>query len=82
MQRKLVGLLPEGRRIPRTGTPVLDGSQAVGQVTSGGFSPVLGCPIALGYVAAGLAEPGRELALDLGRQPVAARVHRRNFLVR
>lgn len=80
--KKLVGLRPEGRRIPRTGTPVLDGGETVGAVTSGGFSPILNGPVALAYVAAASATMDRELALDLGRTPIPARVQRRNFLAR
>ncbi len=61
-----VGLLPEGRRIPRHGNPVLADGNPVGEVTSGGFSPTLDRPIALGYVAAGLAKVGTELEIELG----------------
>ena len=35
----------------------------VGVVTSGGFSPSLGAPIAMGYVPPSLARPGTELAV-------------------
>lgn len=49
--RKLVGLVVEGRGIPRAGYPITDGDGAdVGVVTSGSQSPVLGQGIALGFV--------------------------------
>ena len=43
------------RRRARSSTPA---GAVVGKVTSGGFSPSLGAPIAMGYVPPALAEPG------------------------
>lgn len=64
--KRLVGLVGDGRRSPRTGYSVsdADGSQ-VGVVTSGAPSPTLGHPIALAYVPEALAEPGTELGIDV-----------------
>ncbi len=50
--RCLVGLRPAGRAPARTGAPIHAGEQEVGLVTSGGFSPTLNAPIALGYLRA------------------------------
>jgi aminomethyltransferase len=66
--RRLTALLPEGRRIPRHGAPILRGGQVVGEITSGGQSPTLNRPIALGYVATEFSKPGGQtLQIDLGR---------------
>jgi aminomethyltransferase len=56
--RKLVGLIAEGRRVPRAGFPVVAEGQVIGQVTSGAPSPTLGKPIAIAYVDAAHAAPG------------------------
>jgi aminomethyltransferase len=56
--RKLVGLVAEGRRVPRAGYQVVADGEVVGEVTSGAPSPTLGKPIAMAYVDAAYAEPG------------------------
>ncbi|RII15653.1 Aminomethyltransferase [Streptomyces sp. YIM 130001] len=56
--RKLVGLIAEGRRVPRAGYQVVVDGKVIGEVTSGAPSPTLGKPIAMAYVDAAHAEPG------------------------
>jgi aminomethyltransferase len=50
--RKLVGLSVEGKMPVREGAPIFVGETQVGIVTSGGFAPSVGAPIAMGYVSA------------------------------
>lgn len=87
-RRRLVGLLGEGRRAGRHGYDVLDpgpgpdsGSEGpgervrpIGMVTSGALSPTLGRPVAMAYVEAALAEPGRHLGIDVRGQLLACEV--------
>jgi len=59
-ERRRVGLSPEGRAPMREGTAIFDsaeGGNRVGTVTSGGYGPSVGAPIAMAYLPAG-ATPG------------------------
>ena len=58
--------------MPQSKAPVRDGAvlssqsgEVVGHVTSGGFSPTLQRPIAMGYVERDYMTPGSRLATDL-----------------
>jgi aminomethyltransferase len=73
-ERRVVGLIAEGRRAPRAGYAVLDGDEAIGVVTSGAPSPTLGMPIALAAVPADRAEPGTRLTIDVRGTHVPARI--------
>ncbi|MBJ6120731.1 glycine cleavage system aminomethyltransferase GcvT [Sphingomonas mollis] len=61
---KRVGLIVTGRQPVREGASVVaeDGS-VIGRVTSGGFAPTLGAPIAMAYVPAALAIVGTAVRL-------------------
>jgi aminomethyltransferase len=68
-RRKRVGLLPEGRTIVRGEAALFsDGDDEIGVVTSGGFSPTLERPIAMGYIAAGRIGPGAIVTRVRGRE--------------
>ncbi len=70
-----VGFDVDGRQPVREGALVLDGEgNEVGKITSGGFSPSLQRPIAMGYVASHLAEPGTALKLEQRAKLFDARV--------
>ncbi len=72
--RKRVGLSVDGKLPVREGAPIFDGETAVGVVTSGGFSPTVGAPIAMGYVAASVSEIGTALTAEVRGKRIAVRV--------
>ncbi len=73
--RLRVGIAPEGRAPARAGTEIRTAAgEPVGTVTSGGFSPTLDRPIAMGYVRRDHAADGTELALLVRGRPLSARI--------
>jgi aminomethyltransferase len=73
VRRTLVGFAVEGRGIARQGHGVLSGGEAVGEITSGTWSPTLEKAIGMAYVPPALAAPGTPLELDVrGRKLPAA----------
>ena len=82
--RKRVGLRPEGRAPMREGVAIFDapeGGNEVGRVTSGGFGPTVGGPVAMGYVTAEHAKVdtalwgevrGKRLPLTVTKMPFVA----------
>jgi aminomethyltransferase len=70
-----IGLDVEGRQPVREGALILNSEGTeLGRITSGGFSPSLQRPIAMGYVASHLAETGTALKLEQRGKLFDARV--------
>ncbi len=68
-----VGLAVDGRQPAREGCDIYAGDRLVGRVTSGGFSPSLQAPIAMGYVSAAHASVNTSLEIDVrGRRLTAS----------
>ncbi len=66
--RHRVGLKPEGRAPMRHDVPLFqseNGGEQIGIITSGGFGPSIGGPVAMGLVADGLHQPGTVLYGEL-----------------
>jgi aminomethyltransferase len=63
--RRRVGLLVDGKLPVREGAKLFDGEDEIGVVTSGGFAPSVGAPIAMGYVPRDHAEPGTAIAAEV-----------------
>ena len=72
--RKLVGIRPEGRAPARDGTEIRIGDEIVGRITSGGFGPTVGGPVAMGYVTAAHAAPGTAVDLVVRGKTLPAQV--------
>lgn len=62
--KKLVGIKPDGRAPARQHVEIqaADGT-SIGEITSGGFGPTVGGPVAMGYVAKGHGEVGEKVNL-------------------
>jgi aminomethyltransferase len=69
-----VCLAIDGRLPAREGAPIFVGAAQVGAVTSGGFSPSLNVPIAMGWVGAAQAAPGTPLEIEVRGRRIAATV--------
>ncbi len=78
--RKRVGLLVDGKMPVREGAKLFDGNTEIGVVTSGGFAPSVGAPIAMGYVPTGLSEPGTAVAAEVRGKRVACTVTAMPFI--
>jgi len=79
-KRKRVGIRPEGRAPARDGTAIhLPGGEAIGTITSGGFGPSVGAPIAMGYVDAAHAAADTQLELAVRKNMVPAGIVKMPF---
>ena len=74
-KRRRAGFLLEGKAPAREGADIatLEGI-LLGRLTSGGFAPSLGRPVAMGYVDAASAAPGTQVSLMVRGNPLAAKI--------
>ncbi|GLS33864.1 aminomethyltransferase [Mesorhizobium albiziae] len=73
---KRVGLKAEGRQPVRGGTALVDeAGNPAGSITSGGFGPSVGHPVAMGYVVAPLAKSGAKLFADVRGNRIPVEVY-------
>lgn len=72
--KKRVGLKLDGRMPAREGAEVFAGDAKVGTVTSGGFSPTLGQPIAMAYVDSAHAAEDTKLECEVRGKRLPATV--------
>jgi aminomethyltransferase len=73
--RQRAGIRPDGRAPAREGAEiVLPDGAPIGAVTSGGFGPSVGAPIAMGYVASAHAAVGTPVNLIVRGKPLSARI--------
>jgi len=63
-----------GRRAARQGHRVLCGDREVGTVTSGSYSPTLGCSIGMAYIARECYRTGEKITIDMGRTRLTAEI--------
>ncbi len=79
VSRRLRGMRVEGRRPPRAEQVILVGGEVAGVVTSGNFSPVLQCGIALGFLPPTV-EIGDTVEIDVRGERVPAEVVKTPFV--
>lgn len=79
-RKELIGVRMEDRVIPRHGAAVLHGGRAVGEVTSGTFSPTLRIGIALAYVQPGALPEGEKVEIEVRGKRGLGRVTRPPFV--
>lgn len=72
--RVVCGIRTEGRRPPRDGARVVAGGVDVGVVTSGNFSPALGCGIALALLSPAAGHIGNEVGIQVRDSTLAGTV--------
>ncbi len=73
--RLRVGFAIEGRAPVRAGAEALnEAGDVIGRVTSGGFGPTVGGPVAMGYVQTAYAEKDTPVTLRAGKRETAATV--------
>ncbi len=78
--RKLVGFSIDGKMPVREGAPIYDSDDEVGRVTSGGFGPSVGAPIAMGYVESSLTGEGTILEAEVRGRRVPMTVTKMPFI--
>lgn len=75
VEKKLVGLQVDDRRVPRHGYAVCnDKGEDIGVVTSGTLSPTLQIPIGMAYVPASYATLGKQLSVRAGSKLLDATI--------
>ena len=65
-----VGLLPEGRRPVRKGTPIFNNDEKIGEISSGGYGPTIKSPIAMGIIKSEFNKPNNKLTAKLGENSI------------
>ena len=79
--KRLVGIQPEGRAPARAHTEIQDmDGNPIGEITSGGFGPSVGGPVAMGYVTRENAKAGTELQLIVRGKARPAKVIKLPFV--
>lgn len=75
IQKKLVGIIADDRRVPRHGYNILDmDGKEIGVVTSGTSSPSLNIPIGMAYVPTQFAKENTPIQIQIGTKAIQAHV--------
>lgn len=75
VEKKLVGIKPLGKLPAREGTQILSkNGKIIGEITSGGYSPSLQAPIAMGYINAEILQKNCEILLNVRGNSLPAEI--------
>ena len=75
VEKKLVGIKPLGKLPAREGTQILNkNGNIIGEITSGGYSPSLQAPIAMGYINAEILQKNCEILLNVRGNSLPAEI--------
>ncbi|WP_017932670.1 glycine cleavage system aminomethyltransferase GcvT [Robiginitomaculum antarcticum] len=78
--KRLVGILPEGRAPAREHTEIQDmDGNSIGEITSGGFGPTVGGPVAIGFVGRKFTKAGTAVQLIVRGKPRPAKIVKMPF---
>jgi aminomethyltransferase len=78
IQQRMICFMANSRRSPRHNYQIFYEAEDAGTVTSGSFSPSLGCGIGMGYVFREIA-PGSQVLLSDNSGSISARVVEKPF---
>jgi len=80
-EKTRVGILIDGRAPAREGAVILDAAaeKEIGRITSGGFSPCLEQPVAMGFIATAYAKAGTKITIQVRKRTIDAVIHKLPF---
>ncbi|MFB6196372.1 MAG: glycine cleavage system aminomethyltransferase GcvT [Haloplanus sp.] len=82
VRTRRVGIVVEGRGVPKTGDAIRNDGSKIGVVTSGILSPSLNESLGSGYVPEAFAHPGTRVSVDIRDRSVDGRIRDVRFLER
>ncbi len=80
VKRKFIRFIMEGKAIPRQHYLINQGDTTIGEVTSGGYSPLLQGGIGMGYIQANTAKIGDVVTIIIRGKAVTAKIIKGSFL--
>jgi len=80
--RYLVAITSEEKMLPRHGYEIYSNGFKIGQVTSGTLSPILGKPIAMGYVDKEFSEIDSEVSIKIRDKKIVGKIVKLPFISR
>ena len=81
VDRLRIGILPSGKAPAREGAEILDANDnVIGVITSGGFGPTFGGPVAMGYVQKSHSKVGTDVFLQVRKKKLEATVAEMPFV--